>query len=124
MSVFRKVFISFLIFIPLSVSGQSSHADPYWLRAYAVDPYSEYWHVRLKVDNLENAVAKTTSALEKMGGRPAVGIANAASSKEGRYQQLSYQMPAAKAEKALKTIQRMGRIDSLIKNPALIVDSG
>lgn len=90
---------------------------PYWLRLYPPQPYSEYWHLKLRVADMEKASAAVQSALKRQGGKLAAPLSQMAYSREHKYQQMSFQVPARSAEKALRAIQGLGALEFLAKNP-------
>ncbi len=89
----------------------------YWTRVYPPPAYFEIWHLSLKVPDLKKAMAKSLSIVAKRGGSAVVETENMASSRAAKYQQLSFRIPVKNAAKALRSLQDLGAVQALHKNP-------
>lgn len=83
--------------------------DGYWERQYGHgQPWSVLYMVNLKVDSPAEAREKAVKLLEQSGGRPSQSGAYGGYGRSGQFQQVSYFVPADKAEKAAKRLFTLG----------------
>jgi hypothetical protein len=106
-----------LAFAWLAVRLSAQPVASYWLRLYPLPAYGSIWRMSLAVSDFNKSLPKITAALEKKGGEPVAPLANMAGSRKGKFQQLSYRLPAATAEAALAAVQKLGEVEELQKNP-------
>lgn len=91
----------------------------YWMRVYPIAAFGEIWRLGLQVKDLKKTLPKVTAALEKGGATPAQPLENMAGSETYGFQQLSYIVPAGAAAKALASLQKLGELEELQKNPGM-----
>lgn len=105
-------------------SDAATHISGPWLKVYALEPYSQYWHVRLRVTRTSQALPKILKALKKTGGESALPLANMAASLSRGYQQLSYRFSVQNAGAAIEKLRKLGTMEVLVQTPASSWDPG
>ena len=91
----------------------------HWLKNYAVAPFREFWSARLTVKDLDESLPKVVAGLERAGAEMTQKMAAFISSPSGRVQQLSFRVPAKKADKVLKAARKLGRLTGPDVRPSL-----
>lgn len=91
----------------------------YWMRVYPIGAFGEIWRLGLQVKDLKKTLPKVTAALEKGGATPSQPLENMAGSEKHGFQQLSYVVPAGSAAKLLASLQKLGELEELQKNPGI-----
>lgn len=81
-----------------------------WLKTYPVREYGAFWHYDLEVRNLPKNKDKILDILRKSGGELTQPLENFPSTKDGKYQQLSYKIARNDVEKAFKELKKLTTI--------------
>lgn len=105
--------------LPAAAQAPASEPGPYWLAPYPEVGFAAIWRVSLKVKDVTKAAEKAVKAVEKQGGQTLVPEPNQIVSKTSAYRQLSYRIPAAKAEKVLAAVKKLGEPEATVQNPML-----
>lgn len=94
----------------------------FWLRRYSPKAFGAHWHIDLRVKELPKARSKIFELMEKHGGKSPMPVESYASSKDQKFQQLSYWFARASAAKALKGLRRLGKTTRLTQSEDLAPD--
>ena len=110
------------LFAALFVLAPAAHAAA-WLKQYPPEGYSEIWHVRLKVKDLDRVIPDIIKTLEKNGGESTIPLKNTVASKLHGYQQLSFRFPKRAAERAVRRLKKFGELDNQPATPTSAADA-
>lgn len=106
---FAFFLVSLLFACPASGQGYVSPAK-YWLKRYPVHSFSEHWTLTIAVKDPAAAQKKAAAVLGSSGGRPHLPVSGMAGSRRWGQQQLSFALMRSGAEKAIKKIEKSGKI--------------
>lgn len=104
--------ILILLALPFLTPPASAAAASNWLKPYPQRQHSAIWHFDFEIQGLQQAQERILAMFKNYGGDLTIPLENLASNEEGTYQQLSYRIPRAGAEKALAKLKKMGAMRS------------
>lgn len=102
----------------------SKPAPGFWLKTYPLPDYGAFWSLRLDVADVAKARDKALSIIRKGGGTFPQPVESFPSSKDPGYQQLSFKIDRARAQKAFDALARLGRTITSTQKDSLPTEHG